>query len=477
MGDDFQAKSEAFMAWLANSTATVNNKIALRDLRELDAGRGVIAVADIAEDELLFSIPRSSILSVENSALVNKLPAIFEDLDPWFSLILVMIYEYIQGNKSSWKSYFDILPTEFDTLMFWTEDELAELQASAVRGKVGKEEADKSLSETVIPIIRSHEDVFFPIDSQAKQLLSDLDLLALAHRMGSTIMAYAFDIEPAQTSKMTDEEGYASDEEDEALPKGMVPLADMLNADADRNNARLFYERDILIMKALKPIKSGGEIFNDYGPLPRSDLLRRYGYITDNYARYDVVELPFEVVRKVVESVAQIKPSIVDDRLEYLDEQGVIDSGYDISIQDYQQDIIEHMSPELVILIEAILLPQAEFDRLKSKGKLPKADKLTVQGAKVLLRLIRARIAQYATTYEEDAGDISNSMDCRGPVFRSEKRKRMAKQVRTGEKWILKEADRALSVVIEETAKTNEGFAKRNENSPQTGPNKKRRVA
>lgn len=44
-------------------------------------------------------------------------------------------------------------------------------------------------------------------------------------------------------------------------------------------------------MKAIKPIKAGEEIFNDYGEIPRSDLLRRYGYVTDNYAQYDVVEL------------------------------------------------------------------------------------------------------------------------------------------------------------------------------------------
>lgn len=55
-------------------------------------------------------------------------------------------------------------------------------------------------------------------------------------------------------------------------------------------------------MVALKPIKQGEEIFNDYGQLPRSDLLRRYGYITDNYKKWDAVEVDasmiFEVVRE-----------------------------------------------------------------------------------------------------------------------------------------------------------------------------------
>lgn len=47
-------------------------------------------------------------------------------------------------------------------------------------------------------------------------------------------------------------------------------------------------------MRALKPIRKNEEIFNDYGEIPRADLLRRYGYVTDNYASFDVIELSLE---------------------------------------------------------------------------------------------------------------------------------------------------------------------------------------
>lgn len=46
-----------------------------------------------------------------------------------------------------------------------------------------------------------------------------------------------------------------------------------------------------MTMVASKAIKKGQEILNDYGQRPRSDLLRRYGYITDNAKIWDVVEL------------------------------------------------------------------------------------------------------------------------------------------------------------------------------------------
>lgn len=63
------------------------------------------------------------------------------------------------------------------------------------------------------------------------------------------------------------------------------------NADADRNNARLCCDNEALEMRAIKPVFAGEEIFNDYGQLPRSDLLRRYGYVTENYKSYDVAEI------------------------------------------------------------------------------------------------------------------------------------------------------------------------------------------
>ena len=56
-------------------------------------------------------------------------------------------------------------------------------------------------------------------------------------------------------------------------------------------------------MKATRPIRAGDEVFNDYGPLPRSDLLRMYGYVTDNYSQYDVVELTSQTIYDVAEEI------------------------------------------------------------------------------------------------------------------------------------------------------------------------------
>ena len=49
-------------------------------------------------------------------------------------------------------------------------------------------------------------------------------------------------------------------------------------------------------------VEKGQEIFNDYGQLPRSDLLRRYGYITDNYKKWDVVEIDAEYILDIADA-------------------------------------------------------------------------------------------------------------------------------------------------------------------------------
>lgn len=65
---------------------------------------------------------------------------------------------------------------------------------------------------------------------------------------------------------------------------------------AKYHQAHLLQRGTTMAMLASKPIRKGQEIFNDYGQRPRSDLLRRYGYITDNARKWDVVELDLESV-------------------------------------------------------------------------------------------------------------------------------------------------------------------------------------
>jgi SET domain-containing protein 6 len=222
-------------------------------------------------------------------------------------------------------------------------------------------------------------------------------------------------------------------------------------------------------MKALKPIKAGEELFNDYGPLPRSDLLRRYGYITDNYTQYDVVEIPHELVV----SIAAIYGFDTESRIAYLDEQGVEDTGYDISTSS-PFDIHESLSPQLIILVMTLLMSNTEFSTFKRKEKLPKPEKVTLLGVETLLKIVKARTQQYPTTLEEDLSTASEAtMTGHGTL--KERRIDMAKSVRVGEKMILQEAERALAEMAQEMANSN-GTSKRQAEEMDSGAGKKQRA-
>lgn len=184
------------------------------------------AIEDIDADEDLFSIPRTCVLSAKNSDLFKIVPVLakYDELpEAWMCLVLIMTYEYLRGAASPWKPYLDLLPTSFDTLMFWSEEELAELRGSAVVEKIGKQDADEAIRGQLLPDIRRHEQIF-----QANAL-SDSDLSELLHRMSSIVMAYAFDVDAEDPDLETEWD------EEEVVPKSLVPLADMLNADADSN--------------------------------------------------------------------------------------------------------------------------------------------------------------------------------------------------------------------------------------------------
>lgn len=89
------------------------------------------------EDEVLFTIPRSLVLSTSTSPLPSLLPPDhWESLNTsWAGLILCAMFEFAKGSASRWAPYLAMLPESYDTLMFWTPEELAELQGSTVLGK------------------------------------------------------------------------------------------------------------------------------------------------------------------------------------------------------------------------------------------------------------------------------------------------------------------------------------------------------
>lgn len=419
---DFDEQSASFMRWLsARPGAFISPKIALEDYTEHNGGRGVCTTDSVSPDDVLFSIPRSTLLSWQNSGLKDKLQFDVDQigkLGDWNLLILTLLYENSLLN-SEWTEYLRILPQNFSTPMFWSNEELSELQGSTLRDKIGREEADQSYHDLILPIITAHPQLF------------DIHRCGLEqfHRMGSLIMAYSFDA-PLETTPSGDQgENLDSDddeeEEEDPSEKVMCPLADLLNADTELNNARLYYLPDRLEMRCIKSIAKGEQVYNTYGDLPNSDLLRRYGYI-QAHNPHDVVELPGDAIT----ALFPLTDSEKEERVDWLLDMEILDDTFEISPSG-------KVPSQVMVTIDVLSMSHLDFTRLKNEElDVPKGTKTSTM-KQLVSRAVRAQLDKYATSIEQDEGILQRS--------EVSYNNRNAVAVRMGEKRIL---SRALEIVM-----------------------------
>ncbi|EMR71545.1 putative set domain protein [Eutypa lata UCREL1] len=421
---------------------------------EEPAGELVVATADIPADTVLFTIPRKAIISVESSELSKKIPEIFEDSttaledadneadeeggetsvtpDSWVSLILVMIYEYLQGDQSPWKPYLNVLPKEFDTLMFWSEKELAELQASAITSKIGRDDAENMFRAKILPVIHSNANAFYP---EGAERLDEDQLMALCHCMGSTIMAYAFDLENDEDKPDPEGDDEWVEDREGKIMMGMVPMADILNADAEFN-AHVNHDEDALIVTSLRPISAGKEVLNYYGALGNGELLRRYGYVSNNHSRYDVVEISWDLVLPVLKDslnldeetwgkvIGELDPEELEDTFVLDRDMDEPDSTGQVHDELKLDKLPEDLEGQISAFLKAVrkVSPETVPDK-------PRRNQIMLS---VMKRVFELRASQYPTTYVEDFRLLSQ--------HKVTGRQKMAVAVRWGEKVLLKEA-------------------------------------
>ncbi|KAJ7354668.1 SET domain-containing protein [Mycena albidolilacea] len=426
-------------------------------------GRGAVALKDIPEGHVLFKIPRGLLLSAETSSLPGLI-----GLDRWkeakmhmgwVGLILCMMWETVQGPSSKWSKYLESLPKTFDTPMFWSDAELGELKGTSVVDKLGKADAEKDFTEKLLPMVQSRPDLFLP------ETISVYYTLEIYHVMGSRILSRSFDVEKDEDqpeedagdetdgvaantslgsamdvdlpqeetesahgdSEHTDGDEDAEDEEEEPSGVSMVPLADMLNARYDSENAKLFHEKDDLRMVSTKPIKAGEQIWNTYGDLPNAELLRRYGHV-------DLVPLPNGELGNpgdVVEITADLAVAVLQtgddaatkERIDWWLEQG----GDDVVVLESDLEV----PLALVSLIRLLRLTADEWEKTVEKDKVPKP-KLDTEVLAVVYAVLERRLKEYPSTFDDDVEllrDESLSLN-----------RRLALVVRIGEKRILQSA-------------------------------------
>lgn len=253
---------QEFTSWLTTHGTVICPDVAFAPFEGM--GRGLVATGDIqvGPDErgsslqkltrvasqpetVIFALPRSLLVTTSTSLLPTLLPADeWSALGGWSPLILIMMYERSRTatpatTPPSWAPYFALLPApdSFNSLMFWSDAELAELEGSTVLGKVGRDEAEAEWKDVVWPFVLKHRDVLMP-GGGGEDALRERFGLDMFHYCGTLILSRSFHVESGIAGDDSDEDD--SDDEDEEKEDvgdvAMVPLADILNAKSGCDN-------------------------------------------------------------------------------------------------------------------------------------------------------------------------------------------------------------------------------------------------
>ncbi|KJE88897.1 hypothetical protein CAOG_000472 [Capsaspora owczarzaki ATCC 30864] len=341
-------------------------------------------------------------------------------------LVVAMMYE-ITNKDSFWRPYLDLLPETLDTPMFWNDDDLELLEGTSTLSHLGKEDAETIFTEQIVPFMKLHPTHF------------DLKVhnMALYHRVASVIMAYSFseDDDEDDDDEDDDEEedccdGDANNEccsqkRQKRMEKiAMVPLADMLDHKTGCNNARLFYGKTTLAMSCIEPCAAGHELYNTYGDLSNSELLRKYGFI-DDVNEHNSVDIPVEMLEERFESC-----SFMEEAMEALEEIGCWLPEFHIPADALPPQELEasiallFQSPKQVRALRAL----DDEDEIRS-FLATLVNKCRRKVSETLLAFGQKRAEEYTTTREEDEERLKESDLTH--------RQKMALRVRIGERTIL----------------------------------------
>ena len=186
-------------------------------------------------------------------------------------------------------------------------------------------------------------------------------------------------------------------------------------------------------MKATKPIKAGEQIFNDYGPLPRSDLLRMYGYVTDNYAQYDVVEFSHDILVDVAGMRDPSNNKAWLRREEQLDEIGIVDDGYSLPRPPKDAKLEEYLPGNVHMVLRGLCLNSSSTKMLTMKD----SESISIEEAALLSAVATKKLSEYPTSVEDDELMWQRRLHDGTGGANLGKRMQLALQVRIGEKEIL----------------------------------------
>ncbi|XP_065364246.1 actin-histidine N-methyltransferase isoform X4 [Calliphora vicina] len=215
-----------------------------------DLQSGLVAEQDIIKDKLILSIPRKLMLSEDN------LECDMLDLLPKMKLVLVLIEESLKPD-SFWRPYLDILPKSYNTVLYFTVEEMSELKGS---------NALPTILEFCNNVARTYVEIFYYITMKNKKLFN-YDLLRWAV---STVMT---------RENLIPRSKPLPGEETPSTIAALIPFWDMANHRNGSISSFFNVETQEMESKAQEDFKKGEQVFIHYGDRSNAELMTHNGFI------------------------------------------------------------------------------------------------------------------------------------------------------------------------------------------------------
>ncbi|XP_060215259.1 ribulose-1,5 bisphosphate carboxylase/oxygenase large subunit N-methyltransferase, chloroplastic-like isoform X2 [Lycium barbarum] len=369
-------------------------------------GLGLVAKRDISKGETVLQVPRRLWINTDVVEL-SELGNVCSGLEPWISLSLFLLREKWKDD-SKWKYYIGVLPECTDSTIYWSEEELSEIQGTQL------------LSETM-SVKDYWQNEFRKVEEEV--ILRNKQLFPFPITLDDFFWAYG----------ILKSRAFSSIGSQNLM---LVPLADLVNHSAKvateghvqevEGPAGLFSWDLLFSLRSPLELKAGDQFLVQYGLNKRNaDLAFGYGFIEPNSAR-DAFTLTLEISES---------DDFYEDKLDIAESNGLGKTA------EFNVKLGQSLPPTLIPYLRLVALGGTDAFLLESISRndvwghleLPVSRANEELICKVVRGTCKSALSGYHTTIEEDEklmekGNLSSRLQ-------------IAVGIRAGEKKVLQQID------------------------------------
>ncbi|KAK9064613.1 hypothetical protein SSX86_015995 [Deinandra increscens subsp. villosa] len=225
-------------------------------------GLGLVAQRDIARNEVVLEIPKKFWINPDTVS-GSEIGRVCDGLKPWISVALFLIREKLRGedDNSPWRSYIEILPEFTDSTIFWSEEELSEIEGT-------------QLLSTTLSVKEYVKNEFQQVQDQV--ILPNKQLFPFSVTLKDFIWAFGI-LRSRAFSRLRGQNLV------------LIPLADLINHSPsittedyayEIKGAGLFSRDQIFSLRSPIPVKAGQQVLIQYDTnKSNAELALDYGFI------------------------------------------------------------------------------------------------------------------------------------------------------------------------------------------------------